>query len=62
MPEWGGMNRIDAESETLVACDVADTLTIGANQTTGFFGDGNVVATIAPPNRLHVAERPRGFL
>lgn len=31
--------RMDAESETLIACDVADTLSVGANQTTGFVGD-----------------------
>ena len=33
------MKRIDAESETLIACEVADSLTVGGNQTTGFTGD-----------------------
>jgi DNA (cytosine-5)-methyltransferase 1 len=42
----------------LIACDVADSLTVGANQTTGFIGD--VVG--CPPPRIHVAERPRGWL
>jgi DNA (cytosine-5)-methyltransferase 1 len=31
--------RYDAESQTLLACQVADSLTVGANQTTGFVGD-----------------------
>ena len=32
----GGMGRIDCETETLVACEVSDTLGVGANQMTGF--------------------------
>lgn len=35
----GGMGRRDYETETMVACCVADSLTVGANQTTGFVGD-----------------------
>jgi DNA (cytosine-5)-methyltransferase 1 len=31
--------RIDAETETFIACDSADTLTVGANQMTGFCGE-----------------------
>lgn len=31
--------RYDAESQTLIACDTADSLTVGANQTYGFCGD-----------------------
>jgi DNA (cytosine-5)-methyltransferase 1 len=39
----GGMGRIDYETETMIACPVADTLSVGANQTTGF-PSGAVVA------------------
>lgn len=42
----GSHGRIDAESETfVVGCNLADSLTVGANQTTGFVGD--VVAHVA---------------
>ena len=35
----GGMGRQDYETETLIACNVAGSLTVGANQTFGFSGD-----------------------
>ena len=35
----GGMGRQDYETETMIACPVADSLTVGANQTYGFEGD-----------------------
>lgn len=63
----GAMGRIDAESETLIptggffdvaACEIADSLTVGANQTTGFCGD--VVAHSLRADGFDASEDGRG--
>lgn len=60
----GNGGGFDLESETPVvsrgaACDVADSLTVGANQTTGFVGDvvAQWPAEVAPTLNAHFGEK-----
>jgi DNA (cytosine-5)-methyltransferase 1 len=38
-PTMSCFDQGDTRATTVIACEVADTLSVGANQTTGFFGD-----------------------